>query len=126
MRGATYSVHDKSYLQAISIHAPHARCDRGLLYSLYVCPISIHAPHARCDIIRSKATNRKIIFQSTHPMRGATLSTAFCFRLCLFQSTHPMRGATMKPTNIKENTIISIHAPHARCDSMFRCHAQFH
>ena len=80
--------------------------------------ISIHAPHAGCD---AGKTMREIIvslFQSTHPMRGATwrrhsrphrqrhfnprtpcgVRLAFSTRLARireFQSTHPMRGATL-------------------------------
>ncbi len=37
--------------------------------------ISIHAPHAGCDVKHTKQTYQKLErFQSTHPMRGATLS----------------------------------------------------
>ena len=56
--------------------------------------ISIHAPHAGCDIARNSAGAMFALFQSTHPMRGATRE----------ESTH-------EP--VKE---ISIHAPHAGCD----------
>ena len=79
--------------------------------------ISIHAPHAGCDQTAIEAGLSDLVFQSTHPMRGATStndiegvhSTHFnprtpCgVRLAaysgnplfpLFQSTHPMRGAT--------------------------------
>ena len=34
-------------------------------------------------------------FQSTHPMRGATLMSALTETSRTFQSTHPMRGATV-------------------------------
>ena len=38
----------------------------------------------------------ELIFQSTHPMRGATfLNTLKLITSLLFQSTHPMRGATL-------------------------------
>ena len=79
--------------------------------------ISIHAPHAGCDFLTVKDTPELLIFQSTHPMRGATEETSFpqfgidisihaphagCDVVgryvhqtaFLFQSTHPMRGAT--------------------------------
>ena len=36
--------------------------------------------------------------------------------LALFQSTHPMRGATIFLAKYISNQSISIHAPHARCD----------
>ena len=35
-------------------------------------------------------------FQSTHPLRGATLRPETFKRLQLFQSTHPLRGATWR------------------------------
>ena len=79
-------------------------------------------------------------FQSTHPMRGATffdvirifffenfnprtpcevrLSTRFTFtKPKIFQSTHPMRGATINRVSCVCIPLISIHAPHARCDN---------
>ena len=78
-------------------------------------------------------------FQSTHPLRGATLNENVCPRLILisihaplagcdprrrplsasalpFQSTHPLRGATAKHNEVVERTYISIHAPLAGCD----------
>ena len=33
-------------------------------------------------------------FQSTHPVRGATLEELIPVDPCRFQSTHPVRGAT--------------------------------
>ena len=79
--------------------------------------ISIHAPHAGCDQSCSYVA-RYVVFQSTHPMRGATKRSQFFQRRRLdfnprtpcgvrpaklgkqthsyqFQSTHPMRGATI-------------------------------
>ena len=53
-------------------------------------------------------------------MRGATIS---CNRLILssfvFQSTHPMRGATYIQSGGIFGYSISIHAPHAGCDSTY-------
>ena len=56
--------------------------------------ISIHAPHAGCD---------RIILPS--PLAGR-----------LFQSTHPMRGATTGWEAVACYYGISIHTPHAGCD----------
>ena len=36
----------------------------------------------------------RIMFQSTRPMRGATMGVSPLFRFLVFQSTRPMRGAT--------------------------------
>ena len=61
---------------AISIHAPHAGCDleKHPIESGGIT-ISIHAPHAGCD--QSAVSNGfNAIFQSTHPMRGATRACA--------------------------------------------------
>ena len=80
-----------------------------------------------------------LLFQSTHPLRDATLA---CYRYCLhmvyfnprtpygmrphllliilqiylFQSTHPLRDATMRVYNYGCNHRISIHAPLTGCD----------
>ncbi len=82
-----------------------------------VSKISIHAPHAGSDVVFGATNLASRIFQSTLPMRGATLLCASsCRVLCdfnprspcgerlyeavtevsdsLFQSTLPMRGAT--------------------------------
>ena len=102
----------------ISIHAPRAGCDliaRGSLRQ--VAEISIHAPRAGCDEFGVVPVAEELKFQSTHPVRGATLKNTPAFRsLCIsihapragcdvcqtlgnsecrqFQSTHPVRGAT--------------------------------
>ena len=101
--------------------------------------ISIHAPHAGCDKFCYNCQSLLALFQSTHPMRGATGGVGFprrnrfhfnprtpCgvrpFRTPLigvtriFQSTHPMRGATTMPSEAAADSEISIHAPHAGCD----------
>ena len=56
------------------------------------------------------------IFQSTHPMRGATHVSAYATIQRGFQSTHPMRGATLFVIVVLVQIKISIHAPHAGCD----------
>ena len=146
----------------ISIHAPHAGCDQSHKVSkLQVCDfnprtpcgvrldaldcingteISIHAPHAGCDYRQLSGTCCLTGFQSTHPMRGATILEFDVCLLLKFQSTHPMRGATgiifggriiamifqsthpmRGATRAREATnrilAISIHAPHAGCDA---------
>ena len=85
--------------------------------------ISIHAPHTGRDVIAFLQIVRELAFQSTRPIRGATIryrakqvsplvfqstrpirgATTHC-RLCLnlwrFQSTRPIRGATAKMHNL--------------------------
>ena len=102
-------------------------------------PISIHAPLAGCDPEMIRVTLQRLIFQSTHPLRGATSNFDRCRSLwiyfnprtpCgvrpiglsvvnttnLFQSTHPLRGATSFKDLSSLKTEISIHAPLAGCD----------
>ena len=83
-------------MQAISIHAPHARSDlRENVCRRKAEPISIHAPHARSDLTAATGKLDEHEFQSTLLMRGATI--ARCLNLLdiiLFQSTLLMRGAT--------------------------------
>ena len=59
-----------------------------------IVQISIHAPHAGCDRQRSGFHVLFERFQSTHPMRGATEVQNLRAQHAEFQSTHPMRGAT--------------------------------
>ena len=66
---------------------------------------------------RASALIRIRRFQSTHPLRGATLPDGLVFYLPnTFQSTHPLRGATSRRVQLKIVGKISIHAPLAGCD----------
>ena len=58
----------------------------------------------------------KRIFQSTHPVRGATLSGIELPVNKGFQSTHPVRGATGLVIAVDRRLSISIHAPREGCD----------
>ena len=83
-------------LRAISIHAPHAgrdRCRRSDRRGKYY-----FNPRAPCG-----ARPRRLIrptprptFQSTRPVRGATIFSPASVLLALFQSTRPVRGATRR------------------------------
>ena len=59
-----------------------------------------------------------MLFQSTHPLRGATLTPGLHTPPLLFQSTHPLRGATKFIPFSVCLRIISIHAPLAGCDTL--------
>ena len=101
-------------------------------------------PRTPCGVRHSSTTvpNRIYLFQSTHPMRGATIVHHKVYLTPEFQSTHPMRGATKfevvsyraiynfnprTPCGVrheaiqlqKEYAAISIHAPHAGCDGIY-------
>ena len=79
----------------ISIHAPRAGCDgrksgrheRGAHFN----------PRTPCGVrLNSGSVSRNAaLFQSTHPVRGATADQNFCGSRGRFQSTHPVRGATV-------------------------------
>ena len=125
----------------ISIHAPLAGCDvHTIAPCFHLVYISIHAPLAGCDHywlwylisqlyfnprtpcgVRLHATVSSLSspeFQSTHPLRGATISpfSVWVFNIT-FQSTHPLRGATMTICfGLVLFIDISIHAPLAGCD----------
>ena len=60
--------------------------------------ISIHAPREGCDPIVSLPLPEMSIFQSTHPVRGATKDQIITVVEGKFQSTHPVRGATSAVT----------------------------
>ena len=80
----------------ISIHAPREGCDPLDGAEIQPVQISIHAPREGCD--REEAERRlwALKFQSTHPVRGATLILlTYMYESGQFQSTHPVRGATM-------------------------------
>ena len=139
LRGATYFCICRDFLRGISIHAPLAGRDGRLrvdrlrdLISIHAplagrdrCPaqcfpheaISIHAPLAGRD---EHPSPRRLLFgkfQSTHPLRGATvLLRISILPKRLFQSTHPLRGATIKGKAGGKARIISIHAPLAGRD----------
>ena len=79
----------------ISIHAPLAGCDYGCEVDRSAKKISIHAPLAGCDHDLPFLYEQAKVFQSTHPLRGATrLPKPFPLPQPQFQSTHPLRGAT--------------------------------
>ena len=97
LRGATQLNASPFSTMAISIHAPLAGCDRAgdlhrrqLLHFNPRTPcgvrrgvlgekiarmrISIHAPLAGCDLTACSRAVTSAAFQSTHPLRGATLA----------------------------------------------------
>ena len=86
--------------------------------------ISIHAPLAGCDLTSRRQARSSCVFQSTHPLRGATVSEPLDVVIPKFQSTHPLRGATPPAAMTFILCTISIHAPLAGCDSF--CASSFH
>ena len=101
----------------ISIHAPRAGRDSGL--SVNIHKVSNFNPRAPCGARPSKSTKAitASTFQSTRPVRGATLKPITANMIVEFQSTRPVRGATTpgKPPTLYPD--ISIHAPRAGRDN---------
>ena len=81
--------------------------------------ISIHAPHAGCDLINSSKNGLHHDFNPRTPCGVRLLDALTAQSIEQFQSTHPMRGATSCRKCHRAGHRISIHAPHAGCDSSF-------
>ena len=100
---------------------PHSPCGErpGIAIGVDGLPaISIHTPHAGSDEYNNNYDPTTVEFQSTLPMRGATVSIDnFTYKYRKFQSTLPMRGATGNDAESVYQPSISIHTPHAGSDS---------
>ena len=81
-------------IKQISIHAPREGSDGQLYPFVRGHVISIHAPREGSDISSVSFTRSASLFQSTLPVRGATVQRATVSAAVLFQSTLPVRGAT--------------------------------
>ena len=68
----------------------------GYLDALDHIIVSIHAPREGCDPQQAKVLKSEIMFQFTHPVRGATYSYRYKQFRDKFQFTHPVRGATTR------------------------------
>ena len=88
VRGATAVAEREVVEHRISIHAPRAGCDAvGANGRARRNAISIHAPRAGCDWLWYESQSQSIeIFQSTHPVRGATANmyNLVCSYFCNF------------------------------------------
>ena len=94
VRGATTQALSNGYLCIISIHAPRAGCDQ---YVHQQRQQRRHFnPRTPCGVrqIDTLVDGVTYVFQSTHPVRGATSSSCAMAFAKKFQSTHPVRGAT--------------------------------
>ncbi len=72
VRGATRSRRKGCKHVRISIHAPRAGSDAARCMDTTTSVISIHAPRAGSDCAQACAGCRRLTFQSTLPVRGAT------------------------------------------------------
>ena len=82
-----------------------------------ICKISIHAPHAGSDHGRSRNSRWSAYFNPRSPCGERQTKLVVYVTFAKFQSTLPMRGATMDVPGTAGGQHISIHAPHAGSDS---------
>ena len=118
LRGATQATPRCPTLTPISIHAPLAGCD-AYTDSL-VRPfdaISIHAPLAGCDWSTRSGRSRRRNFNPRTPCGVRRVRINRDDVDAIFQSTHPLRGATGFLPDTQSRATISIHAPLAGCDT---------
>ena len=78
--------------------------------------ISIHAPLAGCDGVLREHTRRIPHFNPRTPCGVRRRAHLFQEQKRRFQSTHPLRGATINFAGLTGSLVISIHAPLAGCD----------
>ncbi len=101
----------------ISIHAPRGGCDDAMIEIAGLVSISIHAPRGGCDPMASKRNRIQELFQSTHPVGGATRWPA---REIGYKSYfNPRTPWGVRPDGQQEKSdtrVISIHAPRGGCD----------
>ena len=100
----------------ISIHAPLAGCDLILPRVLPLHRISIHAPLAGCDRGGRAVQVSSGHFNPRTPCGVRPSATMARTNTKAFQSTHPLRGATLRACWEYKDCSISIHAPLAGCD----------
>ena len=101
---------------------PHTPCGVRQGSSIAITARGHFNPRTPCGVRQrtSDLCSTASLFQSTHPLRGAT--HALCratIRADQFQSPHPLRGATVMILMRTSSAGISIHAPHAGCDRTF-------
>ena len=102
LRGATINITRIQSINRISIHAPLAGCDRIKQQKDYLT--QHFNPRTPCGVRRT---------QRTKLINGK-----------IFQSTHPLRGATTIFIQANNTIAISIHAPLAGCDILNHAHQQ--
>ena len=118
MRGATYSYKKSIPRRTISIHAPHAGCDCGNADAMRHDPY--FNPRTPCGVRLGNADkfNMILLFQSTHPMRGATTGRdRRRSRRYDFNPRTPCGVRRRCHCSLTSINPISIHAPHAGCDT---------
>ena len=121
LRGATAGQIGFYGIISISIHAPLAGCDARPAIGGQKGGISIHAPLAGCDHQLFQRFQGCLYFNPRTPCGVRPFWTTSAAHRNTFQSTHPLRGATIGFFLYLHSYRISIHAPLAGCDAARRC-----
>ena len=116
-KGATSCSSIDAYRNTVSIHAPWEGCDPALPTGAGGAGVSIHAPWEGCDHYNIDDFNGDLMFQFTHPGKGATAPPLKApIDHLQFQFTHPGKGATVFIITQLRDRCVSIHAPWEGCD----------
>ena len=118
VRGATVHVLPGLAVHHISIHAPRAGRDWGM--AMISTPSSYFNPRAPCGARPLQGGTPPPSWRDFNPRApcGARLRMSdFVTVFILFQSTRPVRGATVDGEQMSREVFISIHAPRAGRDS---------
>ena len=106
----------------ISIHAPRVGCDPGHPVFPWWADISIHAPRVGCDSATYGVYLSCNVFQSTHPVWGATLTpTVAPWARPYFNPRTPCGVRRSQHFLPSRSSRISIHAPRVGCDAGQGC-----
>ena len=81
--------------------------------------VSIHAPWEGCDSLLTLGVSISLMFQFTHPGKGATSLSEMAVASVSFQFTHPGKGATAHEVEALRLQLVSIHAPWEGCDCQY-------
>ena len=122
MRGATRS-YSQPHFGTLYFN-PHSPCgERRRKHLIFAGNVYYFNPHSPCGErqLLVSAVPIRCPFQSTLPMRGATLILCFCFRRGGISIHTPHAGSDFAYLSITGHISgISIHTPHAGSDDILR------
>ena len=99
MKAATLYLRYILNCEVISIHAAREGGDYGKTSYKDLDDISIHAAREGGDMTKAKFDAKRVIFQSTPPVKAATRAVSEQMEAALFQSTPPVKAATRYSNN---------------------------
>ena len=101
----------RPYVRIISIHAPLTGSDQNVGSQEFPTWISIHAPLTGSDERHAAYRPRSLYFNPRSPYGERHQCIMILLRNPIFQSTLPLRGATVRSFGLDSTKPISIHAP---------------